>query len=964
MRLWIIAICGLLAVHLAACGDFALPAVPSPTSTPVAVSTEPPESPAEPTPEPTATETPESAPDSTDSVSSTPTPTASPEAPGHGRTQPVGAGVTVTTSDGLGLTVVSARLDAAKFVLAADSLNDPPASGNRYTVVRVRIENLDGPVDGEKSIDSSQFRLVGSSGRVFSTLDHTCGVVPDELSLSLFGGGRGEGNVCFEIPNSESDLVLFYEPSEESDGSERRWLKVDGPDAEEPERSAEMTPEPAPEEEPDPQLEHLGLHSYRLSQDLALSPAFDDTVLSYTTSVPYEAVQITVTAVSGIGTTSAFVEDDGVTVQSDADVGLPGHQVKLVPGENIIMVKAAAGQASQIYAITVVRDKPTVNLIAQATAVGEGHVLEFTVLRTPVATDDLEVTLGVGESGDFVRAGEEGTKTVSIPASAASATHTVLTDPDDDAWDLHSIVSVTLEAEDHYTVGSDHLREVEVRDDDFPQTVAVLRAHPNPVAEGGRVTATFTLTTVSDQEPHSDGGSIEMYASDGKATVLQDYEACRIIHAITPQDFRPVEVGGSRRYRATFSATYNTVEDAIEEGVEEFSVMVVEPGEDMISLLEPSRVDIFISEDVQSAGVSPEPAPEANGSQGPQLENLCLAHGEPSEAIALTPFFDSSAFTYAASVPYEVLQATVTVIADADVRGILVEEDGVTVRPDADSNSPGHQVALTPGDNLISVRAVGGGASQIFTINVVRARPTVNVRVWTGGAVREGYSLRFTVERGLVVPDALEVLIDVGETGDFVDESEEGTRSITIEANASAATHIVSTDADDDVWDPHSAVTVTVQADDAYTVGSARSAKIEIEDDDFPETVAVLTAHPNQVAEGETVTVILTLTTVLDQEPHLGGGSTQIGMSARDGTATSPQDFESWGTVYLVVRRDFSPIDVDGERRYRAVYREWYRTFEDDLEEGDETFIVRIGDPFNPKISLGEPSSVTIVISE
>ena len=967
MRIWLLALCGLLALLAAGCGDSAPTETPEPAITTIAAPTEvsevstPPEPTSTPTPTPSPTLVPAPSPIPTTAPSPTPTPS------GQIQSRPEDASATVTTVDGLVLTVVSVTLDASEIVLEGDPLNAPAAAGRRFTMIRLRVVNMDGAIDSEVSIASTQFGLVGSSGTVFSAADHSCGVVPDELSLSLVRGGTGEGNVCFEIPESESDLVLFFYPSDSPDGSDRRWLKVAERDAEEPARSVEATPETAPavEPEPDPQLDQIVLHSYRLSQDVALSPAFGADTIAYTASVPYEADQITVTAVPGNGVASTFVEDDGVTVQSDNDGETPGHQVNLAPGENVIMIRAAVGQASRVYTISVERDKPIINLIAQATTVGEGAILEFTVLRTPVAADDLEVTITVSESGDFVRAGDEGFKKVSIPANAASATLTVLTDPDDDAWDLHSVVSVALEEGDHYAVGPEYLSEVDVRDDDFPELVAVLTTHPNPVVEGGTVTATLTLTTVQNQKPHSDGGSIEIYALDGKARLLQDYEGCRITYQVSPEDFRAVEVGGATRYRAAYSATFNTVEDAVDEGVEEFSVVVAETGEDMKSLLQPSRLDIFIAEDVQSTEELTEPAPEANGGLGPQLENFCLAHGEPSEAMALSPDFDASILTYTAGVPYEVIQATLTVIAGTGASSVVVGEDGVTPRPDADGDSPGYQVDLAPGDNFINVKAVAEGASQTYAIKVVRARPTVRVRVWTSAAVGENDPLNFTVTRGVSVPDELKVSIDVAETGDFVDEDQEGIKTVTIEANAASAAHVVYTDADDISWDPHSTVTVTVQEDDTYWVGSSGSAKIEVRDDDLPETVAVLTADPNPIAEGETVHITLILTTVADQEPHLSPDEyTTVSIVAREGTATAPDDFESWGSVYFVSTGSFSPIYEDGSRRFRATFPASYTAFEDDLPEGDETFRVLINDPVHPNISLGEPSSVTIIISD
>ncbi len=948
MRLWVLAICGLLAFHAVACGDTEAP-VPDPTSTPAAVATERPEVPAE----PTAAGTPVSAPDSTDAVSPTPTPTL----PGHSRTRPVDAGVTVMTADGLGLTVVSAGLDATQLVMAAESTNDPPARGNRFTVVRVRIENLEGSADSERTIDSSEFRLVGSSGRVLSPLDHSCGVVPDELSLSLFGGGTGEGNVCFETPVTESELVLFYEPSSSSSRLDRRWLKVAWPDIEEPARSVEEPAGPAAETEPasDPRLEQLGLYSHRLSDAVTLSPAFDDSVISYTTTVPYEIVQLTVTAVPSEGTASAFVWEGGVAERPDADIGTLGYQVNLVPGENVISVRASEGQASLIYTIIVTRARPAVNVIAPATEAGEGESLEFTVLRNPVAPDVLEVTIDIGETGDFVDAGDEGIKKVTIMANAASAIHTVPTVPDDTAWDPHSIVSVALQADSTYSLGPIHTGRVEVGDDDFPEIVAALTAHPNPVAEGGKVTTTLTLTTVSDQEPHADGWPIEVYALDGSAEILRDYESCEKIHNVLREDFSLVEEFGERRYRATFTTTFNTVEDAIEEGEEAFTVAIRGLG-DMSSLRESSDVNVVITEPPGHAEASPEPAPRTYAGRIPQLENLCLSYGDDAEPIALSPAFEGSALAYTTRVLYGVAQPTVTVIAGEGVDSIVVEEDGVTVRSDAADALPGHQVALEPGENVIGIRAIGSEGSQIYTISLERARPVVNVSV---GASKEdeGDSLEFAVRRSPAGPDELDVILDISETGDFVASEDEGIKRLIIPANERSSIYTVRTGADDATWDPNSIVFVTLQEDEAYEVGIRGSAQIEVVDDDFPETEAVLTATPNPVPSDGWVTVSLTLTTVSDQRPQSDGGSIGFNVSVNPARGSSGVSFNVYAT-------DFILVDVGGQRRYRTIYSGSYSPADFTRLHGEDALLVRVWGASEPMISLVGPSSLAVAITE
>ena len=177
----------------------------------------------------------------------TPTPG---QTPGHFRTSPMPPGETVTTSDGLALTIVSVTLDATSIVLDANRFNDPPSMGNRFTMVQVRVQNIGGSANSETDIGDSHFRLVGSSATLFSPFEHSCGVIPDELSLKLFKGGTGEGNVCFQIPEAEPDLILLYEPSFSFDETNRRWLMAAEPDSVEPIQSVEGSLTPTPGQTP------------------------------------------------------------------------------------------------------------------------------------------------------------------------------------------------------------------------------------------------------------------------------------------------------------------------------------------------------------------------------------------------------------------------------------------------------------------------------------------------------------------------------------------------------------------------------------------------------------------------------------------------------------------------------------------------------------------------------------------
>ena len=172
------------------------------------------------------------------------------QSPGHFRTNPAPPGTTVEAKDGVALTVVSVNPDAADPVMNEYPSNKPPAEGNRFVMARVRVQNVGGDVNSE--ISRFNLDLVGSSAVIFSQHEHSCGAIPNALSASLFLGGIGEGNVCFETPESETDLTLIYAPliyhPETSQPliAERKWLALGNPDVVEASRVVDVSLKPSP----------------------------------------------------------------------------------------------------------------------------------------------------------------------------------------------------------------------------------------------------------------------------------------------------------------------------------------------------------------------------------------------------------------------------------------------------------------------------------------------------------------------------------------------------------------------------------------------------------------------------------------------------------------------------------------------------------------------------------------------
>ena len=142
---------------------------------------------------------------------------------GHFRSSPAPPGASAYNPWGMAISIVSANLDAAAEILNENPSIDPPAEGSRFVAARARIAWVGGNASNITPVDVYPFNLVGSSSVVFSFYN-PCGALPDELPyIQLSGGEAAELDVCFEIPESETGLILFYGPPNDES---TRWMKM------------------------------------------------------------------------------------------------------------------------------------------------------------------------------------------------------------------------------------------------------------------------------------------------------------------------------------------------------------------------------------------------------------------------------------------------------------------------------------------------------------------------------------------------------------------------------------------------------------------------------------------------------------------------------------------------------------------------------------------------------------------
>ncbi|MYD98629.1 MAG: hypothetical protein F4X98_14770, partial [Gammaproteobacteria bacterium] len=138
---------------------------------------------------------------------------------------------------------------------------------------------------------------------------------------------------------------------------------------------------------------------------------------------------------------------------------------------------------------------PVITIARGTSPVTEGTAATFTVTASPAPSANLSVNLTVADAdgSDFVAAGDEGDKTVTISSGDTTATYSVTTQGDsNDEQDGN--VTVTVASGTGYTVGSPSSASVTVNDDDdSPLPVITIAAGTSPVTEG--TAAEFTVTT-------------------------------------------------------------------------------------------------------------------------------------------------------------------------------------------------------------------------------------------------------------------------------------------------------------------------------------------------------------------------------------------------------------------------------------------------------------------------------------
>ena len=691
-----------------------------------------------------------------------------------------------------------------------------------------------------------------------------------------------------------------------------------------------------------------------------LTPMFSSSHLSYNVpDIGYGTHLITITATPESSAEVSFL-DSSNSVLVDLDDMTDGQQVSLKIGSTTVKVRVTKGGVTQDYTLDITRAKPTISISSLTTGPGtEGDTLSFELKRSIVAGDALAVSLAISElgvdadsdSGDLFPNSEEGVSlSYEIAMNETTVTVEVLT-TGDNTWENHSKIEVKLVAGDSYTIDSEGgTASIVVKDDEFVESEAVLIVSPNPIGEGmGETIATITVATKGDQRPHGKV-TIPLTTSDGTATSGEDYTELDTTLTFAESDFTQIDLDDNTRYRAIKTTDISITQDSVDEDDESFNVRMGRPSDTLVTLDSGfTAISVTITDDDET--VTP-----------PVLTGLTINPG------TLTPMFSSGHLSYTVpDIGYGTHLITITATPESSAEVSFLDSSN-NPYDDLDDMANGHQVYLEIGKTTLTVRVVRGDSGRDYKMVITRAKPSVSIRTLIDNPATEGNLLRFEVERSEVAGDVLEVRVGMDELdvidgqghGDILPDAIENTSPLReIEPNQITAVFTVET-ADDIVWEKHSTIEMRIKPEDWYIIDTdGATATIVVQDDDFPESEAVLGVSPNPVNEGTgQATATITVTTDYDQTPH---GQVSIPITTSDGSAKVGQDYVELSDSLVFAEGDFSEIQINGDTLYQASKNVGIAILQDSVDEEAETFDVMMGLPSQSIVGVDSDTRIVSV---
>ena len=550
-------------------------------------------------------------------------------------------------------------------------------------------------------------------------------------------------------------------------------------------------------------------------------------------------------------------------------------------------------------------DAPTLPEISitAGSGVTEGTAASFTLTASPTPAADLDITVAVSQSGDYVTSGS---RTVTIPTSGSKIFTVTTTDDSDDEPD--GSVTATVSSATGYTVASNAgSATVAVSDDDAATLPEISITAGSGVTEG--TAATFTLTAsptpAADLDVTVAVSQSGDYVTTGSRTVTIPSSGSKTFTVTTTDDSDDesdgsvtATVGGGTGYTVSSSASTATVviadDDTCSPTLPNDAVTIAEitgwrdaldPTRAAAGIKRFNRVLATLGVDTGETPMTVQQAQAvSNWLKNTRWDRIArtLAAIEQSQCdtqpptepvITITAGSDitegtDASFTVTASpTPTIALTVNLTVSQSGNF-GATIGADTVTIPT---TGSATYTVGTTndstdePDGSVTATLSTGtgytvSGSNNAATVAVSDDDPppaTPTISIAAGSSITEGSDATFTVTATPAPTTALTVNLTVSQSGNF--GATIGADTVTIPTTGSA-TYTVST-TNDSTDEPDGSVTATLSTGAGYTVsGSNNAATVAVSDDDDPPpaTPTISIAAGSGVTEGSDATFTVT----------------------------------------------------------------------------------------------------------
>ena len=517
-------------------------------------------------------------------------------------------------------------------------------------------------------------------------------------------------------------------------------------------------------------------------------------------------------------------------------------------------------------------DLPSVSIVPVASEVREGEAARFSVVRVGQLTEALQVGVEVNQVGEVISGLPPSTVTFAVGADVAQL---IVATQDDEVDEPDGVVQARLEEANSYAVSAAGSASVVVTDNDLP--IVGLAAEAERVEEGGA--AQFNVTR----------------AGDLTVPLTIPVEVSQVGEVISgkPPEAVTFEIGAH-----TAVLMIATEDDSLDEPDGMIEVRIAAANGYILSARSSASI-IIADNDLPTISIV---APVAQVREGDDVRFDLTRVGQLTESLIVPVVVDQVGDviegTPPSSASFAVGSATAFVIVPtADDE--LDEADGII------------EVRIPPGDD----HEVSGESSATVTVTD-NDLPSVSI-VAVEDQVTEGDEARFNVIRVGDLAVALDVPVEVGQTGDVL--SGVPPTSVSFETGADTAVLVVETQ-DDDLDEEDGMVEAALSEAGGHVVAGAGDAMVAVADNDAAPTVTILGAQALE-RTGEIVFSVA-----------LGGPSgrnVSVDWATSDGTAIAIDDYGSeTGTLVIAPGRMADTIRI--------------AIVDDLLDEESETFSVSL----------------------